>query len=54
MKVYVVFDFPEIKDVNSDEAAFAWDSLWKDLEIMASTTLYNWYIDGAEEEIKNG
>ena len=48
MKVYVVFDFPEIYDANSEEATFAIDSLSNDLEIMASTTLYDWYIDEAE------
>jgi hypothetical protein len=54
MKVYVVFDFPEISDVNGPEADWAIDSLSNDLEIMASTTLYQWYIDDAEGEIKNG
>ena len=54
MKVYVVFDFPEISDVNSQEADWAIDSLSNDLKIMSNTTLYQWYIDDAEEEIKNG
>jgi hypothetical protein len=48
MKVFVVFDFPEIKDANSPEADWAIDSLSNDLEIMANTTLYQWYIDDAE------
>lgn len=48
MKVFVVFDFPEIEDVNSEEATFAIDSLSDDLEIMSNTTLYQWYIDDAE------
>lgn len=50
MKVFVVFDFPEIEDVNSEEATFAIDSLSDDLEIMSNTTLYQWYIDDAEGE----
>ena len=50
MKVFVVFDFPEIKDANSEDATFAIDSLSNDLEIMANTTLYQWYIDDAEGE----
>jgi len=54
MKVYVVFDFPEITDVNSQEADWAIDSLSNDLKIMSSTTLYQWHIDDAEEEVKNG
>jgi len=52
MKVFVVFDFPEIKDANSEDATFAIDSLSNDLEIMANTTLYQWYIDDAEGEIE--
>lgn len=50
MKVFVVFDFPEIEDVNSEEATFAIDSLSDDLKIMSNTTLYQWYIDDAEGE----
>jgi hypothetical protein len=52
MKVFVVFDFPEIKDANSEDATFAINSLSNDLEIMASTTLYDWYIDDAVGEVK--
>ena len=54
MKVIVVFDFPEIQDVNSSAADFAIDSLTNDLKIMASTSLYQWYIDDAVEDVKNG
>jgi hypothetical protein len=54
MKVYVVFDFPEISDVNSPEADFAIDSLGLDLTRFARDGEYEWYIDDAEEEIKNG
>jgi hypothetical protein len=32
MKVFVVFDFPEIKDANSQEADFAIDSLSEDID----------------------
>lgn len=48
MKVYVVFDFPEIIDANSPEADYAIDMLSHDLKVLASTTLYQWYIDDAE------
>lgn len=49
MKVYVVFDFPEITDVEGNAADFTIDSLSDDLEIMANTTLYQWYIDEVTE-----
>lgn len=45
MKIFVVFDFPEITDPDSEEATFAIDSLSGDLKTMSSTTLYQWYID---------
>jgi len=48
MKVYVVFDFPEITDVNSPEADFAIDSLSEDLTGFARDGEYEWYIDDAE------
>jgi len=51
MKIVVIFDFPEIKDVESEEATFAIDSLSNDLEIMSNTTLYQWYIDEAFGDI---
>lgn len=54
MKVTVIFDFPEISDPDSSEADFAIDSLTWDLKVLSSTTLYQWYIDDAEGEIKNG
>ena len=40
MKVYVVFDFPEIS--NDEQAAVAIDSLSEDLQKLASTTLYQY------------
>jgi hypothetical protein len=52
MKVFVVFDFPEIKDVNSEDATFAIDSLSNDLEGFARDGEYEWYIDDAVGEIK--
>jgi hypothetical protein len=52
MKVFVVFDFPEIKDVNSEDATFAIDSLSNDLEGFARDGEYEWYINDAEGEIK--
>jgi len=48
MKVFVVFDFPEITDVNSKDATFAIDSLSNDLEGFARDGEYDWYIDDAE------
>jgi hypothetical protein len=48
MKVFVVFDFPEITDVNSEDATFAIDSLSNDLEGFARDGEYDWYIDDAE------
>lgn len=54
MKVIVVFDFPEITDVNSEDATFAIDSLSEDLEGFGRDGEYDWYIDDAVEEIKNG
>lgn len=47
MKVYVVFDFPEITDVNSEDATFAIDSLSEDLEGFCMDGEYDWYIDDA-------
>jgi hypothetical protein len=52
MKVFVVFDFPEIKDANSPEADFAIDSLSSDLKGFARDGEYDWYIDDAEGEIE--
>ncbi len=52
MKVFVVFDFPEIKDANSEDATFAINSLSNDLEGFARDGLYDWYIDDAVGEVK--
>ena len=52
MKVFVVFDFPEIKDANSQEADFAIDSLSEDLTGFARDGGYDWYIDDAIGETK--
>ena len=48
MKVYVVFDFPEIDDVNGEDADWVIDSLTHDLKKMANDGEYDWYIDDAE------
>jgi hypothetical protein len=50
MKIYVVFDFPEIKDSNSEDATFAIDSLSEDLEGFARDGEYDWYIDDATDD----
>ena len=47
MKVYVVFDFPEITDANSEDATFVIDSLSEDLQVFCRYGEYNWYIDDA-------
>jgi hypothetical protein len=47
MKVYIVFDFPEISDPNSEDATFAIDSLSNDLEVFGREGEYEWYIDDA-------
>jgi hypothetical protein len=52
MKVYVVFEFPEIQDVNSEDATFVIDSLSEDLENFAREGEYDWYIDDAVGERK--
>ncbi len=53
MKVFVVFDFPDIIDVNSEQA----DNIIECLEIDLKNSMgdgrsdsdYQWYIDDAEE-----
>lgn len=52
MKVIVVFDFPEIDDVNSEDATFTINSLSEDLEGFARDGEYEWYIDDAIQEGK--
>lgn len=52
MKVYVVFDFPEISDANSEDATFAIDALSEDLEGFAREGEYDWYIEDAIQEGK--
>lgn len=50
MKVYVVFDFPEITDPNSDEANNIIECLEDDLDAFAEETGNIWYIDDAVVE----
>ena len=50
MQVFVVFDFPEIDDVNGEDATFIIDSLSEDLEGFARDGEYDWYIDDAIQE----
>lgn len=50
MKVYVVFDFPDITDPNGEDADWVIDSLSNDLEKMANEGEYDWYIDDAVGE----
>ena len=50
MKVYVVFDFPDITDPNSDEANNIIECLEDDLEVFGEETGNIWYIDDAVVE----
>ena len=45
MKVVVVFDFPEITDVEGEDATFMIDSLSEDLLDFGDDTGIVWYID---------
>ena len=54
MKVHVIFDFPEVSDVNSEEADDIIDCLNIDLKNFGNYYGYEWYIDDAEGEVKNG
>lgn len=48
MKVYVVFEFPEIADVDSPDAGLAIQNLTQDLGCFLVNTEYqDWYIDDA-------
>ena len=47
MKVFVVFDFPEVIDVNGEEADNIIQCLEMDLEKFANEHDYSWYIDDA-------
>ena len=47
MKVVVVFDFPEITNVEDDEATFMIDSLSEALFYFSDDNNYMWYIDDA-------
>lgn len=49
MKVYVVFDFPDV-DPNSEEADNIIDCLEMDLAEFCEDTGNNWYIDDAMED----
>jgi hypothetical protein len=49
MKVIVVFDFPDIKDVESNEADFWIDALSADLKNLEDNVGYNWHIEDATE-----
>ena len=47
MKVVVVFDFPEITDVEGEDATFMIDSLSEDLFDFSDDNNYMWYIEDA-------
>lgn len=46
MKIVVIFDEPDIKDLDSQEATNAIDILSDELNVMNDRG-YNWYIDDA-------
>jgi hypothetical protein len=45
MKVLVIFDFPEIQDVEGADADFAIDSLSEDLKGFCKDRGYEWYLE---------
>jgi hypothetical protein len=45
MKIIVVFDFPDVKDVNGVLADQEIECLTIDLKRLENTVGYNWYID---------
>lgn len=48
MKIHVVFDFPDVKDVESTEADFTIECLSYDMKNYAGD-LIEWYIDDVTE-----
>jgi hypothetical protein len=51
MKIVVIFDEPDIKNPNSQEATNAIDILSEELSIMSDRG-YDWYIDEVMGDIK--
>lgn len=45
MKVLVIFELPEIKDVNGADADFALDALSEELKGFATNHGYDWHIE---------
>lgn len=45
MKVLVIFDLPEVKDVEGPEADFAIDALSEDLKGFGKDRGYDWHIE---------
>ena len=50
MKVRVVFDFPNIKDPNSEEADETIEILQDELKWFSENNALDWYIDDATGE----
>ena len=48
MKVRVVFDFPNIKDPNSEEASETIEILQDELKWFSENNALDWYIDDAD------
>ena len=49
MKIIVVFDYPEISDIEGADADFAVDSLSNELKKFGIEGEYEWYIDDVVE-----
>lgn len=53
MKVVVIFDFPEITNIEGEDATFMIDSLSEELLYFGDDTGHVWYIDDVYIEEKN-
>jgi hypothetical protein len=53
MKVHIIFDFPEISDVDGEDAYFTIDVLSDDLKEFGRDGEYEWYIEGVTGDIPN-
>lgn len=50
MKIVVIFDYPEITDVEGEDATFMIDNLSEDLVDFSDDTGHVWYIDDAYDD----
>lgn len=54
MKVLVIFDFPDVKDVDGPDADFTIDGLSNDLKGFGNHFGYNWHIEDAFGDDNDG